>query len=117
MSVLVREFDSIFRDLAAATSAELTNYSQYSNAEEYVLEVALVGMTKENVVVDVQQGVLNVSAKSELKSKLVRGFKNSWSLAKDADVENVSAVLENGLLVVKVPRVKPAKKVVTVNVN
>lgn len=126
MSAIVRNFNDLFHvaynlsDPTSSTwsgvSTSATQYHQSSTETEHVIEVPLVGMNRDNVNIDVQDGVLTISATSESKSRFVRSFKNSWSLSKDSDADNVSAHLENGLLTVRVPRVKPAKKVVNVSI-
>lgn len=98
------------------TVDQTPRYHVSSTEVEHVIEVPLVGMTRDNLTVDVQDGVLSISANTEVKSRFVQNFKQTWSLSKDADADNVSATLENGLLTVRVPRVKPARKVVNVNV-
>ena len=121
MSVLVRNFNDLINSAAVFDSCrtDSVNYAAYhqqSNENEHLIEVPLVGMTRENVIVDVQDGVLTVTANTDGKSRFKRSFKQSWILSKDSDVDNVSANLENGLLSVRVPRAKPVKKVVNVNV-
>jgi HSP20 family molecular chaperone IbpA len=114
--VLAREIDQIFNSLLAQEQrCSRQQYRNSSNKEEYVLEIPLLGMSKENVSVDIQDNVLTVAAKkSENSSSFVENFKNSWSLANDADVSYVSAALENGILTVKVPKVKAPKRSVTI---
>lgn len=127
MSATVRTFNDLFNvayNLAdyngmavwPTTSTLAQQYHQQSSETEHVIEVPLIGITRENLNVDVQDNVLTISATSDSKSRYARNFKNSWTLSKDSDADNVSATLENGLLTVRVPRVKPAKKIININV-
>lgn len=121
MSVIYRSFNDLLDNPTVfnAYQTDSVNYAAYhqqSNENEHLIEVPLVGMTRENVTIDVQDAVLTITASSKANSKFVRNFKQSWNLSKDSDVDNVTAHLENGLLAVRVPKVKPVKKVVNVNV-
>lgn len=125
MSLAIRNFNDLINSAITHTyfpngytdnSVNYAAYHQQSNENEHRIEVPLVGMTRENVNVDVQNSVLTITANSDTKSKFIRNFKQSWNLSTDCDVDSVVAKLENGLLTVTVPRVKPVKKVVNVSV-
>lgn len=81
-----------------------------------LVEVPLVGMSRENVTVEVVDNVLTVNAKTDNNTRYARNFSQSWTLTKDADSDNINAKLENGLLIVNIPRIKPTKKIVNVQV-
>jgi HSP20 family protein len=118
-SVLTRDLfgNALFSNHPMWTdSVSVGAYHQHSNENEIVIEVPLVGMSRENVTVEVVDNNLNVSAKTDNASRYTRNFSQSWILTKDSDTENITAKLENGLLKVHIPRVKPAKKVVNVSV-
>jgi len=126
MSVLAREINNLLNSVYVppddvinryANSSYTTVHGQSSNENEHVIEVPLVGITRDQLTVDVQEDLLTVVAKTESKSSFVKNFHQKWRLPVDADADNVSAKLENGLLTLTVPRVKPVKKVVNVTVN
>lgn len=95
----------------------ILNYFLASSEDSYTLEIPMLGITRENLTVDVQDDKLTIIAKADTKvSTLAKDFKQSWYLAKDSNVEAVAAKLEHGVLSVTVPRVKPLKKVVNVAV-
>ena len=119
MTVLASNFNDLLNSMSRpywTDSASYGGYHQQSNENEHLFDIPLVGVARDNVKVDVQDNVLTISAAADGKSRFARNFKQSWNLTKDSDYENVSANLENGLLSVRVPRVKPAKKVVNVTV-
>jgi len=128
MSVLAREINNLLNSTYVpaddvvgrywANREYTTTHSQVSNENEHVIEVPLVGIGRESLTVDVQDGILSaVAKKTDSKSSFVRGFNQKWRLPNDSDVDNVSAKLENGLLTITIPKVKPVKKVVNVAVN
>ena len=118
-SVLVRDLfgSQMFSNHPSwSDSVSVGSYHQHSNDNEIVIEVPLVGMTQENVAVEVVNNMLKVSAKTDNTSRYTRNFDQSWVLTKDSDIDNISAKLENGLLKVHIPRVKPVKRVINVAV-
>jgi HSP20 family protein len=93
------------------------SYFTYSSKESYVIEAPLVGVTKEELEIKVEGDTLLINAKPAKTSKFVKNTGLGFSLQEDADKNSVSAKLENGLLTVTVPRIKPEKKTVNVKVN
>lgn len=92
-------------------------YFTYASKEAYVIETPLVGVTKEELEIKVEEQTLLINAKPAKTSKFVKNTGLGFTLKDDADKENVSAKLENGLLTVTVPRVKPEKRSVNIRVN
>ncbi len=83
----------------------------YTTKNEVVLELAVPGLTRDNLKVEYSDGMLTVSGD---KREAVQGtnhrkelhrssFKRSWSLNEVHDVDNISSTLENGILKVIVP--------------
>lgn len=91
----------------------------YITAEDkqWTIEIPLPGMSKENVKVGIEDGLLTVEANPTFKSKSVRDFKCSWNIDEAVDSTNITAKLENGLLLIVLPRCKPAKKSIAVTVS
>lgn len=95
------------------------NYTAYqfvSNENEYVVEIPLLGIKRENISVDIVTDTLTVTAKADVNAKYGTNFKQSWYLAKDCDSENITAKSENGILTVRIPRTKPPKRTISVEV-
>ena len=119
MSVFAREINDLLGSVSRphwTDSASYGGYHQVSNENEHLFEIPLVGISKNNVKVDIQEGKITISATTDGKSRFGRNFNQSWNLTKDSDVDNTVADLQNGLLTVRVPRVKPNKKVVNITV-
>lgn len=93
------------------------DYYQTSDENELKVEIPLVGVPRENVRIDVTNGVLNIVGEATAKSRFAKNFKHAFLLTKDANADAVSAKLENGLLTVTVQRQRPVRKVVNVSVN
>ena len=91
------------------------------NGSEYVLEAELPGFKKEDIHVEVQDGVLTISAKHEEKQdekdeksgKYVRrerrygSYQRSFNL-NGVDAKNIQGAYENGVLKLTLPKEQPA---------
>ncbi len=101
----------------------LTNIIKREN--EFDIEMAVPGLSKEQISIKVEQDQLIIS--SEHESKLEEGetysknefnynkFERKFNLGENIDLENISATCENGLLVVTL-KVK-AKEDTTIKVD
>ena len=88
--------------------------------KEYILEAELPGFNKEDIHVDVQDGVLTISAKHEEKQdekdeksgKYVRrerrygSYQRSFNL-NGVDAKNIQGAYENGVLKLTLPKEQP----------
>lgn len=103
------------------------------NDKEYLLEVAAPGLQKENFVIEVNDGLLSISAEtktekteSDENSKFTRkefsfsSFKRTFSLDEESvDAENIVAKYENGILNISIPKkvkIEEEKKAKTISV-
>lgn len=92
-------------------------YMQTSDDKQVVIEMTVPGISKEDLKVDVVENVLTVEAKPKVKSRFAKELKQSWNLSKDIDIDNIGAELKNGLLTLTLPKVKPLKKTVNINIS
>lgn len=92
-------------------------YYVSADDKQWTIEMPLPGMSKDNLKVDVEDNMLTIQATSTAKFKAVRNIKKSWYIDENVDVSGISAKLENGLLIVSLPKVKPTKKSVAINVS
>ena len=98
-------------------SCDSNEYYQTSTDGEVVIEMSMPGISKENLKVNIEQNTLIIEAKPSIKSKAERGVKKCWYLPDNVDIDNITAKLENGLLTLTMPKIKPAKKTVSVTVS
>jgi HSP20 family protein len=90
-----------------------------STGENYEIKAFLPGVSSEDIEIQVVNGVVTLSgelkverdAKSEyLLSELPTGkFQRMVSLPTPVDANNVEAILENGVLTVKIPKAEEAR--------
>lgn len=94
--------------------------------DDFILEMALAGYEKKEIVIDVEQQELKISSKKEniaredqelLRSEFRTGaFQRSFELPDTVDTENIEANFKNGLLTILLPklefaRTKPAREI------
>lgn len=93
-----------------------------SNKDGYQLELAVPGLTKEDINIDLDKQVLTISAskeqqENEEKPKFTRRefnyntFKRSFKLPKTINIELIKADFENGVLSIELPKKEEAKEV------
>jgi len=89
------------------------DYLLESTDTNYNVTIELPGFTKENLEIEVIDLALRVSAKNGtgLREKVSR----TWTLPRDANPEEISADLIDGLLKIKIARAGPKKVLVEVS--
>ena len=121
-SSLFLGFDEHFERIAqlAAGSNRLPNYPPYNvirDGDKYTIEVALAGIDKKDLEIEVQENTLRISYESSKeetqgvglhKGIAQRSFRREFSLAEDIEV--IDAVLDNGLLNISLERIIPDEK-------
>lgn len=91
------------------------------------IDVDLPGVKKEDIKVDINKGVLTISGERKVKEEIKEEdyykvetffgkFSRSFTLPDNADIENIEASSDNGVLEVSIPKLKDenSKKSVTV---
>ena len=115
-------FDRLFENMAqmSAGSKSLPSYPPFNvvkDGDQYIVEVALAGIDKKDLDVEVQENTLSISYESSNKeesdNKLYRGiaqrsFRRQFSLAEDVEV--TGATFKNGLLQIDLERIIPEEK-------
>lgn len=118
-------FDILFRDFFNTTDntfGTLTNTVSrvhpvdiYETEETLSIEVACVGLTKDDVDVTLEDACVHISynkqTNTDTRKTLYRGIKRSsfnlgYKISAKYDVTKATAKLENGLLVVTIPVAK-----------
>ncbi|NPA59664.1 MAG: Hsp20/alpha crystallin family protein [Epsilonproteobacteria bacterium] len=101
--------------------ASTADFSPAINTREddkvYYVEVDLPGMKKDNIEISVEENRLVISGERKLKEEVKKEnyykiesslgkFSRSFTLPEDADIENIEAKVEDGILEVKVPKLE-----------
>jgi len=94
----------------------------------YYIEVDLPGVKKEDIKVDIKDNTLTISGERKFKDEVkeddyykietsIGKFSRTFTLPEDADVENIDAKSENGVLDIVIPKVKKEESVKTIEVK
>ena len=125
-------FPSLLDEIFTENRLDTHNYENFSipavNIQEkntnFVIELAVPGLSKENFNIEVDNNILKVSAEvtsgneentTENETKFTRkefnynGFKRSFTLPENINVENVNASYENGVLEITLPKKEEEK--------
>ena len=87
----------------------------------YYIEIDLPGVKKEDIQVDVSDGLLTVSGERKFKKEVKEEdyykvessfgkFERSFRLPEDVDVENIKAQSKDGVLEIELPEIKKEDK-------
>ena len=113
-------FDNIFDQLSTLSDFDIPNYPPYNikkiDKENYQLEMALAGFTKDEIDVEVKENTLTISARTSDKEEdsfvhqgiARRAFKRRWTLAEHLEVDD--AKLKDGILIVEMKLHLPEEK-------
>ena len=115
-------FDRIISDMFqyADNNVASTGYPPYNirkEGDKFQIEIALAGVTKEDLEINLEDGQLTIShdpeeTQSEVeylhKGIAQRKFKRTWTLSDDVVVKG--AQMENGMLYVELERIVPEEK-------
>ena len=115
-----RALDSMFDDNFFGTSAGNTRVDIREEEGRYVLEAEMPGVSEKELDVKVENDLLTLAAKSEakrednrngylLRERRAQSFHRSFVLPADVDREHIEANLENGLLVLQLPKTEASK--------
>ena len=125
-------FPSLLDELFTENKLDVPNYENFSipavNIQEkntnFVLQLAVPGLKKENFNIEVENDILKISAevsseheenKTEKETKFTRkefnysNFKRSFTLPENVNVEDVNATYKNGVLEITLPKKEEEK--------
>ena len=94
----------------------------FSTKNDLIIEAAIPGLTKDDISIDVKEGILSISGSSvnaDKESKPVEymyreikksSFQRSFSLSDRLDQTSTSARVDNGILTISIPFLNPQKE-------
>ena len=117
--------DSLFSDFFSDVSTKkIPPVDIYETENEYVIEAEIAGYGDDDVKIAVKDGVLSISSSTTWKERLEKAreartmiaseiklpeFSRSFILPDDSDTAAISAESTNGILTVRIPRLKKAE--------
>ena len=126
-----KELKELERKIYNTLPAEnaITTFTPSVNTREdekgYYIEVDLPGVKKEDINIDLNDKILTISGERKFKEEVKKEnyykietnfgkFERSFSIPEDADIDNIEAKSENGVLEVFIPKIKketPKKRI------
>jgi len=112
---LGKPFPKAFGNTDIVKGTDIMKWDMIETPTEYKISADLPGMLKENINVDIDEGILTIAAEKEeskvdersnyvFKERSWGNVRRSLRLPKDADENSVSAMMENGCLHVNVAK-------------
>lgn len=105
-----KPFDFLGDTFVAPSLTKPSYYTTDETDKEITITVNIPGYKKEEVVVQIEDNILKISAQNEKKGKR----ESSFSLWDEVDIDGISAKIEDGVLEIKLPKVEKVKKVIEV---
>ena len=118
-SLFTIDFDELFNfNPFDDDSIKCPIHDVIENEKEFIVEAMLAGIKKEDVVVDVNARRLSIEAvrnevkdlKYNRKESFTGKYKRSFILPDNADADNITASLEDGVLTVTIPKLDEPKQ-------
>ena len=108
--------DKIFHDANTPlwkTTVFSTEDFDNAKVQNGIIYLALPGYSKDDVSIDIQGRILIVSAdiQEDDENPFRKSFKRKWHLADDANVDEVNATMNDGLLSISFGKASENKKV------
>jgi len=121
----IEYFNRLFNNIESSDESERVDFIPSVNTREaddaYYIEVDLPGVKKENISIDVKDNILTISGERVIEDKrkddefyrvesVYGKFARSFTLPEDVDSDKIEAKAQNGVLVVKIPKVQVVDK-------
>src|SRR3989304_6564500 len=117
-NLVSRQIDSLFDVQPNGKSSH--SYSGFLEREtDYLISIPVPGIPLENIEISLDKGLLSVIgsvSKEQSKDGLFRKVERTWSLSDNINQDKVEATLENGLLLVSLPKAEktlPKRKLIS----
>lgn len=116
------DLDNVFGIFPFGNFSDKLNHSNMNVEEsdsEYSLSIPVPGLDKDAVKVQVNDGYVEISYKKEVKEDDKKHLRKSWSvesfdeeyaIPEDVDENDITAIVENGVLKVSLPKDKTLPK-------
>lgn len=127
-----KQLKELEKDLYYPKNEGLSSFLPIVNTREgefaYHVDADLPGIKKKDITVDIHKDVLTISGERKLKEEVKEEdyykvetsfgkFSRSFTLPDDADIENIEANCDNGVLEVIIPKLKKQKNKKTIAIK
>lgn len=114
----IRFVDEFFESKTEPTQSGFVNVHKSEDDKGYELKFIVPGLTKNDVTIIIEEDLLKVSyEKPEDLKGFVGSFERTYSLPDDINDKKIEAKVENGILGVKIPKMKKKNSQRTISIN
>lgn len=120
MDSFLNEFfgmDNLFNSNVFSSNYGTSKVNVIEKDDSYSIDIVVPGFNKEDINVELNDGILTISSKVEssneetsekyIKKEFVKSsFERSFYIPDDADVENIEASMDNGILSINLTKIK-----------
>lgn len=123
MTGLLNTRTSLAQRLDEEFSNTLENFFNFSDSkvniteDEYKLQIVLPGFHKEEIEINIDNGILKVKAQTSREDFYKKSIVRKYTVPKDVNMEKVGAKLENGILSLSLPITKEEKSRRSIEIN
>jgi len=112
-------FDELFDETLDITSRKCPAHDVIENDDEYIVQMELAGVKKDDISIDTEDGVLTIETERKRDDTLKYNrkemyggkYKRSFILPDNTSTDEIKAELSDGILSVTIPKtVEEAKK-------
>lgn len=106
-------FDNFFDESFDITSRKCPAHDVIENNDEFIVEIELAGVKKEDISVDTENGMLTIETerkkdetKNYKRNEIYTGkYKRSFILPDNVSIEEIKALMKDGILTLTIPKV------------
>ena len=113
------DFIDLLYETPKFVSRTLKGTNVESNDDEYLVEISVPGLIKEDIEIKVNDSVLSISHERDEEEtfRFTNSFKKEYTLPDDVAISKISAKVENGILTVTIPKSKkkPKERVIEID--
>lgn len=116
----VSDIVSFFSDTPSFFGRTMKRSNVIENDDNYRIEIAVPGLTKEDIEMNVKDSVLTISYKreeSDDKYYFTNSFEKQYSLPSDVNEKGITAKIENGILAATIPKDKKKIKDLVITIE
>jgi len=112
-------FDDLFETAINPSSTKTPVHDVIENDKEFIVELLLAGVKKEDISIDIDMDVLMIKAERKevkdlnynRKETYFGKYERSFILPDDIDEENIQASLNDGILKLIIPKIENINKI------
>lgn len=114
----IRFVDEFFESKTEPTQSGFVNVHKSEDDKGYELNFIVPGLTKNDVNIIIEEDLLKISYKKPEETEgFVGSFERSYSLPEEINDKKIEARVENGILNIKIPKMKKKSSQRTISIT